>query len=369
MGTLPQTPSKTETTRTIEPASQNTGMTTPQLVHKKTQSFQTNIHQQTPSPTLSGQFLFDNRPSQNYEIKLERETSSKGESTSYHTVDEKRTEKDVNGNNWAATVCRSPAVSGSSSPIVPSPSKKSIQRSGSKRTHRRDGSRSIQEYQLSSDLRDKKLELLEKKYGGKEKANNAALVIQQHYRHWVMGRSFHRIRAFSERKKSITRMPERHFEKLKQTSLVFYGPENPVMIVDIDPAEKDVSDGLQVADEKPSSKKFDDKLTPKKYDDKGYDVKNMDEIVIDANIRIPSHSSEDTENDGDVELSSDESSVAEGDDSKVDIGKTDDVEGVSQLENDEKKVSNLWNLISEFDSYIKIFRLSGYMLLHKYIFL
>lgn len=109
--------------------------------------------------------------------------------------------------------------------------KKAGQRTSRRGSHRRSESSNM--YELSSDLREKNIECLEKKYGGKIKANNAARKIQQCYRHWVLNKSFLRMRASSGRKRSIT-MPEKHFEKLKKTSLVFYGPENPVMIIDDD---------------------------------------------------------------------------------------------------------------------------------------
>ena len=105
-----------------------------------------------------------------------------------------------------------------------------VVRSASRRSHRRADNPNI--YQLSSDLREKAIECLENKYGGKEQANKAARVIQHHYRRWIMHRSFKRMRAFSDRKNSLTRAPGSYFKKIIQSSLVFYGPDNPVMIVD-----------------------------------------------------------------------------------------------------------------------------------------
>lgn len=143
----------------------------------------------------------------------ERETASHGESTSYEIVDETR------GHAEEAKV------------IIKSPSKKHIHRTSSRdraRVHRSD---SVNLYELSTDIADKAIECLEKKYGGKERANQAARAIQQCYRHWVLNKGFKRVRAYSGRKRSLT-MPEKQFQKLKQKSLFFYGPDNPVMIVD-----------------------------------------------------------------------------------------------------------------------------------------
>ncbi|XP_047146461.1 IQ motif and SEC7 domain-containing protein 1 isoform X1 [Hydra vulgaris] len=113
-------------------------------------------------------------------------------------------------------------------------------------------------YQLSSDLREKAIECLENKYGGKEKANRAAKVIQHHYRRWIMHRSFQRMRAFSDRKNSLTKAPGNYFKKLQQTSLVFYGPENPVMIVDDNECQLDNKLSISSSDsEEPSSDAID----------------------------------------------------------------------------------------------------------------
>ena len=140
-----------------------------------------------------------------------RITESHGESTAYQTVDEKR--------NMAISA---------DVPRIITPTKRGLSRSVSRR-HRRSDSTSV--YELSSDLKAMALECLENKYGGKERSNKAARIIQQYYRHWVLNRSFLRMRSMPGRRRSIT-MPEKHFEKLKQSTLVFYGPENPVMIVD-----------------------------------------------------------------------------------------------------------------------------------------
>ena len=150
----------------------------------------------------------------------DRETSSHGESTSYNTVNEERTSKQQEPER-------------KTKPIVKTPSKKLIHRTSSRdraRPHRND---SANLYELSTDIAEKAIECLEKKYGGKEKANGAARIIQHSYRHWILNKGFLRVRAYSGRRRSLT-MPEKQFQLLKNKSLVFYGPENPVMIVDGD---------------------------------------------------------------------------------------------------------------------------------------
>jgi len=146
-----------------------------------------------------------------------RVTETHGESTSYQETNIRRLNS-------------SPASMNRDIPLINTPSKKGkiIQRSLS-RKHRRSDSSSV--YELSTDLKAMVHECLENKYGGKEASNTAARTIQQCYRHYVLSKSFLRMRAFSGRRRSLT-MPGKHFEKLKKTSLVFYGPNNPVMIVD-----------------------------------------------------------------------------------------------------------------------------------------
>ncbi|XP_070507771.1 IQ motif and SEC7 domain-containing protein 1-like isoform X3 [Chironomus tepperi] len=50
-------------------------------------------------------------------------------------------------------------------------------------------------YELSQDLMDKQIELLERKYGGKIRAQRAALVIQRAYRRYMLNKKFASIRA------------------------------------------------------------------------------------------------------------------------------------------------------------------------------
>ena len=53
-------------------------------------------------------------------------------------------------------------------------------------------------YELSQDLLDKQLELLERKYGGHARANHAARVIQRAFRHYSMRRKFATITAMAK---------------------------------------------------------------------------------------------------------------------------------------------------------------------------
>lgn len=55
-----------------------------------------------------------------------------------------------------------------------------------------------EKYELSPDLRDKSIKLLERKYGGKDKAHWAARVIQLYYRKHAMNQRFTRMRTFSD---------------------------------------------------------------------------------------------------------------------------------------------------------------------------
>ncbi|RXG55889.1 IQ motif and SEC7 domain-containing protein 2 [Armadillidium vulgare] len=60
---------------------------------------------------------------------------------------------------------------------------------------RRNGSQSAgQSYELSQDLADKRLEMLERRYGG-ERARRAATTIQRAYRHYAMHKKFRAITA------------------------------------------------------------------------------------------------------------------------------------------------------------------------------
>ena len=128
---------------------------------------------------------------------------------------------------------------------------KSSRRTGSHVKRQNSKGRVDSSYQLSPDLQAVTVDLLANKYGGREKANNAARVIQDHYRQMVLSRSFKRVRAYSEkRKKSFTQLPEYPFhvaKKLSQPSI--YDIENPVLIVDLDDEDsKNSSTYLQTKD-------------------------------------------------------------------------------------------------------------------------
>ncbi|XP_046840153.1 LOW QUALITY PROTEIN: uncharacterized protein LOC124434310 [Xenia sp. Carnegie-2017] len=57
-------------------------------------------------------------------------------------------------------------------------------------------------YELSPDISDKHVQMLEKKYGGKERAHKAAKIIQQQFRRWSMKRTYARLRTQSEARRS-----------------------------------------------------------------------------------------------------------------------------------------------------------------------
>ena len=111
-------------------------------------------------------------------------------------------------------------------------------RRGTTHIKRQNSKGRVDMYQLSPDLQAVTVDLLANKYGGKEKANNAARIIQEYYRHWVLSKSFKRMRAYSEkRKKSITKYPEKLLDA-ERSKTHWRGPvhkiEQPVLIVDLD---------------------------------------------------------------------------------------------------------------------------------------
>jgi len=63
-------------------------------------------------------------------------------------------------------------------------------------------------YELSTDLREKRLQLLEKKYGGSARARRAAVVIQHAYRHYAMSRNFARMRWEADEKRLSRRFAD-----------------------------------------------------------------------------------------------------------------------------------------------------------------
>ena len=56
-------------------------------------------------------------------------------------------------------------------------------------------------YELSQDLHDKQMEMLERKYGGHLIAKRAARIIQQAYRQYSMTRNFERLRTITNEKR------------------------------------------------------------------------------------------------------------------------------------------------------------------------
>ncbi len=63
-------------------------------------------------------------------------------------------------------------------------------------------------YELSQDLHEKQLEMLERKYGGHLKAKRAARIIQQAFRQYSMNRNFERLRTMTNEKRL-----SRHMER------------------------------------------------------------------------------------------------------------------------------------------------------------
>ena len=58
-------------------------------------------------------------------------------------------------------------------------------------------------YELSQDLLDKQIEMLERKYGG-VKARNAALTIQRAFRHYTLLKKFAAITAMAKAEKPVS---------------------------------------------------------------------------------------------------------------------------------------------------------------------
>ena len=134
--------------------------------------------------------------------------------------------------------------------VTSTPQKSSSRRTGSHVKRQNSKGRVDTSYQLSPDLQAVNVDLLAKKYGGTETANSAAKVIQEFYRHWVLSRSFQRMRAYSERRKqSITRYSE-SLSVDKQSQNGVFNIENPVLIVDLnDNGSKDDSSYLQTKED------------------------------------------------------------------------------------------------------------------------
>uniref|UniRef100_A0A182P9F9 SEC7 domain-containing protein n=1 Tax=Anopheles epiroticus TaxID=199890 RepID=A0A182P9F9_9DIPT len=72
-------------------------------------------------------------------------------------------------------------------------------------------------YELSQDLLDKQIELLERKYGG-VKARNAALTIQRAFRHYTMVKKFASITAMAKAEKRMSRRVQQQAQQQHQQS-------------------------------------------------------------------------------------------------------------------------------------------------------
>ncbi|XP_055538505.1 IQ motif and SEC7 domain-containing protein 3 isoform X2 [Wyeomyia smithii] len=73
-------------------------------------------------------------------------------------------------------------------------------------------------YELSQDLLDKQIELLERKYGG-VKARNAALTIQRAFRHYTMVKKFASITAMAKAEKRMSRRVQHQQQQQQQAEL------------------------------------------------------------------------------------------------------------------------------------------------------
>nr|XP_029731045.1 IQ motif and SEC7 domain-containing protein 1-like isoform X2 [Aedes albopictus] len=73
-------------------------------------------------------------------------------------------------------------------------------------------------YELSQDLLDKQIELLERKYGG-VKARNAALTIQRAFRHYTMVKKFASITAMAKAEKRMSRRVQHQHQQQQQAEL------------------------------------------------------------------------------------------------------------------------------------------------------
>jgi len=217
----------------------------------------------------------------------DRETSSHGESTCYDTVNEERNEKQNQESE--------------AKPITPK-TKKLINRSSSRDRARHRRSDSTNLYELSADIAEKAMECLEKKYGGKDKANAAARTIQLSYRHWVLNKSFLRVRAYSGRRRSLT-LPEKQFQKLKDKSLVFYGPENPVMIVDGEFERNNVEPPLVSSEEKELDHQEDGDDGEEEEEE---EKPNIIDLAKEEGMRMCSQSTVDSDDNDDAALEDDD---------------------------------------------------------------
>jgi hypothetical protein len=76
-----------------------------------------------------------------------------------------------------------------------------------------------QSYELSQDLQEKKIELLERKYGGSVRAQRAALIIQRAFRRYMLNRKFASIRANAnvDKRNSISQHNNNNYHQQSET--------------------------------------------------------------------------------------------------------------------------------------------------------
>ena len=225
------------------------------------------------------------------------DVSTHGESTTYNTVNEERTSSQQASE-------RNKSISKNTS------NKKIIHRTSSRDRGRPIRSDSSNLYELSSDIADKAIECLENKYGGKEKSNNAAKTIQHYYRHFMLSKGFLRVRAYSGRRRSLT-MPEKQFQLLRNKSLVFYGPENPVMIVDCEFEMNNIEPNSSLEDSTEDSGEVDDDevSTPEEKPD-------IMELAKEEGMRMCSQSTVDSDDNDETLIGETATDDLEDDDNK-----------------------------------------------------
>uniref|UniRef100_A0A182WF25 SEC7 domain-containing protein n=1 Tax=Anopheles minimus TaxID=112268 RepID=A0A182WF25_9DIPT len=80
-------------------------------------------------------------------------------------------------------------------------------------------------YELSQDLLDKQIELLERKYGG-VKARNAALTIQRAFRHYTMVKKFASITAMAKAEKRMSRRVQQQQQQQNELDMMHHHPHH-----------------------------------------------------------------------------------------------------------------------------------------------
>ena len=98
-------------------------------------------------------------------------------------------------------------------------------------------------YELSPELQDRSVKFLERQYGGKEKAHQAARVIQSRYRKYRMDKQFKRMRTYSTPGKDVYRIKSNSDPQTPTTSLK---PQNECQVTPVLRIKKKSSGGKRV---------------------------------------------------------------------------------------------------------------------------